>query len=187
MEMTMSGAQRKKVLSIEEIDAALAEIAALAHQRQINLVLVGGVALQMYGGDRFTADVDFAASDPIPDLKPERELSFGGYQSHTASGVPVDWILRNDDFAEVYTEAILYPQRIEGVPVPVASPEYLVAMKLVAGRTRDELDIETLLGLGAVDVPKVRRIVKRLLGAFAEKSLVSLIEVAAWKRSREEK
>ncbi len=183
----MTGPTRKKVLSIEEVEGALDEIAALAARHQIRVVLVGGVALQMYGGDRFTADVDFAASSALSELVPERPLSFGGYQSHTTGGVPVDWILRDDDFAAVFDEALDFPQRIDGVSVNVATPEYLVIMKMIAGRPRDVLDIETLLGLGVVDLDKARSIAKRLLGAFAEKTLLGIIEVAEWKRSREAK
>lgn len=124
------------MLSSVEIDRALAEVAVLAKLSDVKIVLVGGVALYQYGSDRLTSDLDFAASGPIESLPNEKSLSFGGYQSHTPSGVAVDLILRADDYAEVYEEALEYPRKIEGVPVPVASPEHLVLMKMIARRKR---------------------------------------------------
>lgn len=172
------------MLSIEQIDAGVVEVATLSKLRGIPVLLVGGVAMQHYGSDRFTADLDFAASEEMPGLPREEPLSFGGYQSHTPSGVPVDWILRDDDYRVVFEEALHHPRRVPDLAVPIVSPEYLVAMKLVARRRKDELDLETLLGLGVVDTEKALRLVKRLLGAYAADDLKAHVELAAWNRSR---
>ncbi len=175
---------RRRMLSVQEIDAAVAEVGELAAAEGARVLLVGGVALNHYGSDRFTADVDFVADQPIDALPAESPLSFGGYQSHTASGVPVDLILRDDDFAPVYQEALQYPRSIHGVPVPVVSPEFLVLMKMVARRPKDDLDLETLLGLGVVDVDKARSMVRRLLGPYAVEDLDSAVQLAAWRREK---
>ena len=176
--------QKKQMLSSAEIAAALTEMAALANGSGTKILLVGGVALYQYGSDRLTSDLDFAVSGPIDALPNESPLSFGGYQSHTPSGVAVDLIMRDDDYAEVFAEALEYPRKIEGVPVPVASPEYLVLMKMVARRKKDALDLDMLLESGNVDVAKARRLIKRLLGAFAVDDFDTTLQMAEWQRSK---
>lgn len=177
-------ASKRKMLSVEQIDLAVGEVGELAQQAGVRVLLVGGVAMHHYGSDRFTADVDFAADGPVPELAAETPLSFGGYQSHTPGGVPVDLILRDDDFKAIFEEALLHPRRIEGVAVPVVSPEYLVLMKMVARRPKDELDLEALLGLGVVDVDKARGMVRRLLGAYAVGDLDAVVQMAEWRRGK---
>lgn len=180
----MTGTKRKKMLSPDEIDAAVAEVASLVEIEGIHVALVGGSALALYGSDRFTADIEFVADAALRALPKESALVFGGYQSHTPGGVPVDWILRSDDFTELYEEALLKAKRLPGVPVPVVTPEYLAAMKLVAGRGKDELDLETMLEGGLVDVAAATALIKRLLGAYAAKEFSSRVDLAEWKKSR---
>jgi hypothetical protein len=96
----------------------------------------------------------------------------------------VDWIVRSDDYQELYEEALRNPRWIEGVPVPVVAPEYLLAMKMVARRRKDELDVETLLELGVVDTEKALKLVKRLLGAYAADDLRAHLQMAEWNRLR---
>ena len=180
----MTGAKRKKMLSLDEIDAAVAEVAAMVKREGVHAALVGGVALALYGSDRFTADIDFVADDALSSLPEEKSLSFGGYQSHTPGGVAVDWILRSDDFAELYEEALLKARRLRGVPVAVVSPEYLAAMKLVAGRAKGEADLEMMLEEEMVDVAVAAKLIKRLLGAYAAKDFLLRADLAKWTKSR---
>jgi hypothetical protein len=175
--------EKKRLLSSEEITVALAEVAALAKASGRKAVLVGGVALHQYGSDRLTADIDIAVDGPIDALPIESPISFGGYQSHTPSGVPVDLIVRDDDYAAVFDEALEYGRDLPGVPIRVASPEQLVLMKMIARRRKDELDLDALLESGQVDVPKARRLVKRLLGVFALDEFNEILQVAEWRRS----
>ena len=60
----------------------------------------------------------------------------------------------------------------------------LVAMKLIAGRGKDNLDLITLLQSGEVDVPKARRIIKRLLGAYAAMNFDTRVAEAEWLATR---
>jgi hypothetical protein len=69
---------KKKMLSLEQVEKNLIEIQGLSTQEQISCLLVGGVALQYYGSDRFTADIDFVAPEALLGLTPETSLSFGG-------------------------------------------------------------------------------------------------------------
>jgi hypothetical protein len=179
--MADSQSSRRRMLNVDQIDNAITEIAAACAAEGVSAVLIGGVAMHHYGSDRFTADVDFAARQPLAALPASNDLSFGGYQAQTPSGVPVAWVIRNDDFADLFAEATEYPRRLEGVPVPVVSPEYLVAMKMVARRPKDLLDLQALLTLGVVDNTKALGIVKRLLGAYAAEDLRSHIAEAEWR------
>ena len=164
----MSGySKRVQYISPEQMDRAIEEIARMTRDAHISAVLVGGCALQFYGSDRLTADIDFASKRSLPGTERLGELSFGGYQTMTPSGVPVDWIVRNDDYEELYEEAIEHSIRIEGVPIAVASPEYLAAMKMVARRRKDEADLEALIRSGLLDISNARKIIKRTLGAYA--------------------
>lgn len=141
--------------------------------------------MHFYGGERLTADLDVVAQAPLPaGMSDEGRLTFGGTKTRTPGGIPLDWIDRDDDFAAVYDEALQYRRLIEGVALPVASPEYLAAMKMIAGRDRDDLDLIALIQSGEVDIPKARRMIKRLLGAYAAQDFDARVEEAAWRASR---
>jgi len=183
----MSG-NRKRMLDQDEIDRGVQEVSELCVAMVDDgatgtvVLLIGGAALQHYGSERLTSDIDVVSNVPIVGLDPEKQLSFGGYASHTPSGVPVDVVLRNDDYAELYEEAAMYGRRIEGVPIPVVSPEYAVCMKMAARRPKDTADIDALLQAEMVDVPKARRLVKRLLGRYAVDDFDSMVREAAWRK-----
>ena len=124
-------------------------------------------------------DLDIVVQAPLPlGFFEEGALGIGGVRTRTPSGVPLDWIHRTDDFAHVFDEALQYGRRLEGVPVPVAGPEYLVIMKMIAGRDKDDLDLIALLQCGEVDIAQARRMVKRLLGAYAAQDFDSRVAEA---------
>lgn len=162
-------------------------MADIARAENLRVLLIGGVAMRYYGSERLTVDLDVASSGmPARGLPREGVRTFGGMKTRTPSGVPLDWVVREDDFAPVFAEALEQGQRaIEGVPIDVVSPEYLAAMKMIAGRDRDDLDLIFLLQSGEVDVGKARRIIKRLLGAYAAQDFDSRVAEAEWKASRE--
>ena len=60
--------------------------------------------MHLYGGPRLTKDVD-VVSDDFLSLEGKHRLSFGGISYEVKVGkkiVTIDWIVRNDDFAEYY-------------------------------------------------------------------------------------
>ncbi len=175
---------RRRMLDQADIELAILEVAALAAQHGVHVALAGGVALQHYGSDRFTADLDVLASAAVPGLPRQESLSFGGYSSTTPSGVAVDLIQRDDELKRVYAEALEFARRPAGMAMPVISPEYAFVMKMMAGRPKDNADLETLLDLGVLDLDKLRRLVKRLLGLFAAKELENLVRQWEWRRGR---
>ncbi len=181
----MTGVTKKKFLSAEDIERAISEVAELSKGTRVFPVLAGGSAMQLYGSDRLTKDVDFVAKAIPAQISVEKKLSFGGVSGKTPGGLPVCFILRDDDFRPLYLEA--HKNAIDvGRPVKVITPEYLAAMKLVAGRGKDEEDLRILLRLKAVDLPKARGAIKRTLGAFAVKEFDSYVDEVEWRRSRDE-
>lgn len=176
---------KKKFLSLEVLDEAAREIALAASDEGVRAALIGGYALQLYGSTRLTGDVDVAAAEPIRALPGGKALSFGGYQTEAPSGVPVDLVLRDDDYAPLYAEALERAVEVEGAPMPVATPEHLAAMKMVAGRARDQADLEWLVTSGVADVREARRVIKRHLGPYAAGEFDLFVEEARWRAARD--
>lgn len=178
----MTSSNRKKFLSIEVLDEAAREIASLAKAEDVDVALIGGYALQLYGSDRLTGDIDIVASEELASLPGKKRLTFGGVQSTTPlGGVPVDVVLREDAFIDLYDRALEAARRMRGVPIRVVTPEYLAAMKLVAQRTRDKADLEWLIASRTIDVHKARGLIRDLLGAYAAQDFDRVCDEVQWK------
>jgi len=174
-----------RFLDLKEMEEAISEISEMARGERTRIVLVGGAAMEIYGSDRMAKDVDFASRAHLSQLTIVRPLSFGGCSGRSRSGHPVNIIVRCDEYAPLYAEAI--DRAVDsGLLVPVVDPDYLAALKMAAGREKDELDLRTLIRLGMIDHHKTRKIVKTHLGEYAARSLDSLREEVAWLKSREE-
>lgn len=180
---------RTKFPDWDRLVEAAGQVQSLAMLDGAPAILVGGMAMQFYGSDRLTMDVDFAGSRLPKGLKATESLYFGGHQTTAPNGVQVDFIVRDDDYAALYREVIRRGANfftIEELQLVVAQPEYLMAMKMAAGREKDMLDISHLLGLksGQLDLSKTKAIVRTHLGVYAGQELASLVEEAEWMRSR---
>lgn len=174
---------------------AEAEQAALYMQTQLpDSVLCGGFAMQLYGSDRLTKDVDLAVRGAMPEGVPaESLLNVGGY-SVDVGGVPVDLIYRNDDYIDLYDDAVEHGVVLNvspaGLPTRFVSfrtarPEHLVAMKKVAMRKKDELDLYFLLANVEMREDLLKRLVYQYLGRLAWKELQQDKEIALWHKERE--
>ena len=173
---------RSRFLDPAQIDAALAEIARAVDPRKI--ALAGGVALQAWGSDRFTADVDVVSSTAIPLLSTKGKLTFGGERAVASNGVPVDVIRRSDDYKQLYGRALETATRIAGVPLRVVTLPFLAAMKMVAGRGKDEADLEWILVESKAKYTDVRRVVSNYLGKYAATELDAQLDLARWQKKR---
>ncbi len=125
---------------------ALHKISETAKQQSVKWALVGGVAMHLYGSPRLTKDVDVIAS-AILDLESERNLGFGGKRYQISVGkkdVPVDWIVRNDTARKFYEQALKQAHRLSN-DVPIITPEWLIILKFIAGRFKDQQDAVFLL------------------------------------------
>lgn len=171
----MTGPTNKKLASPVDLPALTARGARLLKEVGGSFALIGGVALQAYGHERYTKDVDFAVREAQGaaaqaawkgETKP---LRIGGV-SLVTDVAPIDLIDRRVELRALYEEAIDATQRsgftIEaaGEQVPVVPIEYLVAMKLAAPRAQDEADLAFLLKRRELDYVRARQIVRQHLG-----------------------
>lgn len=139
--------------------AAAQEIGKTAAQENIAWALAGGLAMYLYGSPRLTKDVDIVASGHLS-LSQNGPLGFGGSNYLIKVGkyeVAVDWIVRNDGYAKYYRAALR-----DAVTLPegarVLTPEWLVVLKMFAGRQKDYDDAVFLLSQkDLVSRPQVRQ------------------------------
>lgn len=181
----MTGLGKREFLSSVQIAAAVGDIFSIATAERVKLVLAGGAAMQVYGSDRLTSDVDFVSLKLLKGLPRGTPLTFGGEQTVAPSGVPVDIIVRSDELEPLYDAAAVDPIRIDGVPV--VRLEYLVIMKLASGRPKDDTDLAHLLmhraALG-LDTEKLLKLTVKHLGLYAKQEMISSMEFADWQAER---
>lgn len=162
---------KERFIDPEQINEIIRLIKEMSEEQGFVAALVGGVAMQVYGSDRLTKDVDFALDQPISDKKNLRKtkvLGFGGESYRAPSGAKVDLIVRNDDYTKLYDDALV---NIQHTPqgIPIVSPEHLAAMKLAAGREKDILDLKWLIRqVGLLNLKSTRSIVYRFMGRYAQ-------------------
>ena len=160
--------------------------------------LFGAQAALLYGAARLTADVDVTvrlderisvdatvdrlqkhgfrlrATDPAF-IRQTRVLPI----VHEASGMPADIVLAGPGLEDVFLQRVVVHD-IEGVAVPVTSPEDLIVMKVLAGRPKDVEDIVAILASqsGRVEVAVIRGLLQDLESALGQSDLVPLFEKA---------
>ncbi len=125
---------------------AVKKYASLAKKNKIDFALAGGIAMHFYGGPRLTKDIDVIASAVLP-IEAERRLGFGGERYQVAVGklkVPLDWIVRKDD-ARVFYEKALQEAYVLPNGLPIVTAEWLVILKYIAARFKDQEDAVYLL------------------------------------------
>lgn len=158
---------KEKFISPEKIDRALELVKEVSEREGIGSILIGGVAMQAYGSPRLTKNIDFAVDQPFP--KPEilayqGPINFGGESYRAPDGARIDIILRNDEYRDLYMEAV-ENRAVTEEGVPIATPEYLAAFEFAANDEKHRLDLKWLLKMGGlVDVQKAKNIVYRHVG-----------------------
>ena len=148
---------------------AARQIGDVAAAEDVEWAIAGGVAMYLYGSPRLTKDVDLIASSSIS-LKEEAPLTFGGSNYTLAVGkykVSVDWIVRNDGYAKYYqkalSEAVSFPNGFR-----LISPEWLLILKMFAGRQKDYDDAVFLLKeKGLIVRPKIKENIVAVAGEDA--------------------
>lgn len=125
--------------------------------------IVGGVAASILGRPRFTEDIDvlvlleredwteFLAAGQgygivarIDDAIEFAETSRVLLVSHEPSGIGIDVVLGALALEEEIVRSAT-KTKIAGNVVPLATPESIIVMKVIAGRARDVADVESLL------------------------------------------
>ncbi len=170
-------------INFEDLVQASKSVARLAKDENVDVALIGGHALQLYGSTRLTGDIDIIASDDIMELPGGSLLTFGGVRTETPEGVPVDLILRDDRERSLYEEALEYAVKKRGTPIRVVTPEHLAVMKLLAGRLKDLTDLEWLVMEYKINRTKTRQIIEEHFGSDDVEEFNQLIEDFKWQRN----
>ncbi len=177
-----------RFLSPDVIDASIDEVHALAELEGMDIALAGGIAMQIYGSDRLTGDIDVIAYAPIPGVPIDGQLAIvPGYSGRLPSGVQIDVIVPDVDseWHDLFDNARVTAVPLEKGGIPIVTREYLIALKMMAGREDKDLgDLYFLLTDAHTDLKLARTIVKKELGKYAAKEFDSLVAEAEWAMSR---
>ncbi len=164
-----NSAPEAQSISTEDGLEAARHIAEVAEKEGVDFALAGGIAMHLYGFTRATTDVDLIASDVL-DLEADHDLSFGGESYQVEVGarmINVDWIVRDDDAADIYQAALAGAEE-SAVGLRIITPEWLVIIKKLADRGKDHLDLLWLLRReGLVDREKVADLLRAVFGRGA--------------------
>ena len=141
-----NSAPDKQSISTEEgIEVAKSALKAAA-EKGIVCALAGGLAMYLYGFTRATTDVDMV-TDRLLGWQAKDKLSFGGETYPASTGkreTDLKWIARDDFFREFYEAALRDAVEMdEGLNV--ISPAWMVILKYIAGRGKDQIDLLWLL------------------------------------------
>jgi predicted nucleotidyltransferase len=140
-------------------ETTLAEVCSALNEQGAAYVLVGAMAVQLWGSTRATRDVDILIEATVPNaervLRALGRVGFGLAREWLAEEVarkPVT-VLGDIPRVDVLTVAwsVQYPEaardatifEVESVKIPAASIEHLIASKRT-GRLQDAADIEVL-------------------------------------------
>lgn len=176
---------------------------ALAAQH-VRWYLFGAQAALLYGASRLTADVDVTLHLPssLTTAALVDGLGAQGFQVrianpafiaqtrvvpvvHTPSGLPADLVIAGPGFEEEFLRRAV-PHEIEGVSVPVAAPEDIVAMKLLAARPKDFDDVVSILMAQGkqFDMALARTVIQQLESSLGQSDLIPELDKAAARASR---
>ncbi len=157
----------KQSISTEEgLEVAKSAIKA-AHEKGIVCALAGGLAMHLYGFTRATTDVDMIANQLLG-WEAKDKLSFGGETALAGKReINLKWIVRDDFFREFY-EAALRDAVETDEGFFIISPEWMVILKYIAGRGKDQIDLLWLLQQPKlVNRDEVRRRMNEVMGEKA--------------------
>ncbi len=156
----------KRDITTEEGLKAAAIISAQAEKEGVECALAGGIAMHIFGYLRATQDVDMIASGKL-DLPSRGALSIGGETYSVRVGereIAVDVIVREDFFRDFYEAALRDAQTLPA-GWRIITPEWMVILKFLSGRSKDILDLLWLLKEpGLVDRGKVAQSLEQVMG-----------------------
>jgi hypothetical protein len=157
-----------KIVSTATGLKAVEKLKEIAKREGVKFAVIGGLAMHLYGFDRATKDVDFIAERRLS-LEVKRYLTFGGerYEIEVeGEKIPVDWIIRRDQYKEFYKLAFAESEELSR-GFRIITPEWLVILKYIAGRPKDEIDLLWLLQQpGLVKRRLVRKKIMQVVGAM---------------------
>jgi len=169
---------------------ALAALVRALKRLDARWYLFGAQAALLYGAARLTADIDvtvqFSDRETAELVRALQKAGFrlrvrdvAGFVAktrvlpllHLRSGMPIDVVLAGPGLEELFFKRRRH-RIIEGVPVPVASPEDIVVMKVLAGRGKDEDDAVAILAAQRrLNLAQVRKTLAALERALDQSDL----------------
>jgi hypothetical protein len=134
----------------------LLDAVSLFDELGIGYALIGGIASMYYGRARFTEDVDFVVGAGhmerfSANLQVMERFHFSPdcvCKLYHQSGISVD--IWKDEFADQIVQRSLSVP-LAGRMVQIIEPHDLIAMKLRAGRLKDDYDIAQILASTPID------------------------------------
>lgn len=136
--------------STPKVGEVARQMSKLLHNLRVPHAIVGGLAVGVHGWPRMTMDVDFLLPpgfDISSLLKGKsRSLLATGYAARTtiARGVRIDFLTPDADGPMAFLQSAV-DEALDAQGVPVIDLPALVAMKLHAGRQRDQADVVEML------------------------------------------
>lgn len=165
-------------LGMAEMQRVISEVIEKLKEEGTKAALVGGFAMHAYGSNRLTSDVDLLVEKPPAFAEEGDPLSIGGV-SVEVDNVTVDFIDGiGDEYHDLYQEGLRTAKQIPGQPAPVVRPEVLVAMKMLAGRPKDDTDLYYLLSSVDLNQEYLKKVITKFLGRYALKDLQNTAEMA---------
>lgn len=176
----------------------LAELLADLHRALASLglrwYLFGAQAAILYGVARLTADVDVTVdAAALPNTLLVDRLGAAGFEMrvpdaegfiertrvlplvHARTRLPLDVVLAGPGLEELFFTRV-EERAVGDLPVPVASAEDLVAMKILAGRGKDLDDIAAILRARPINPERVRSTLRLLEHALDRRDLLPEFE-----------
>jgi hypothetical protein len=157
-----------ELLDEESATQAINIVAEIAKANDIDWALVGGLAVAIYGSDRTTKDIEIIAGKILP-LEKQGLLKQGGERyiiKTEKKEVAVDWIIRKDEFQKLFAQALKEAVKIN--EAPILTPEWLVILKFIAGRHKDQENAVFLLSRkGLVNCNLIKEKIVKYVGATA--------------------
>lgn len=142
---------------------------------KLGFCFIGGLSLQRWGEPRYTSDVDLTVACRFGDeesvisaiaaaIPPRLSDAIEFARTRRVylgklGNIPIDASLGGTDFEARMIDGASLFEFLPGVPLRTCPAEYLVAMKTIAGRGQDWVDIENVLHrqFGKLDWPLIER------------------------------
>jgi hypothetical protein len=142
----------------------LLDAVSLFEELKIGYALIGGIAAMYYGRARFTEDVDFVAVTGPMDvfashpaiLEKHHFAPDCVHKLYHKSGVEVD--LWKDSFADQIVGNTI-EVALAGRPIRLIEVLNLIAMKLRAGRLKDDYDVSEIVQNQSIDESRLSELV----------------------------
>lgn len=165
-------------MSANPIEAAFHELISLLKIAKTDYLLIGGLAVLASGEPRMTQDIDlilFLDKAYLPEFlkKAGKKFRFNPKSVHYGAKtrgaftiifreVPVDIIIASTEFEKSALNRKI-KTKLFGKAINLPSPEDLILLKLIPGRTKDLADVEAIVARhgGSLD--------KKYLRSWAEK------------------